>query len=230
MTRRGKAGLAVLLWARVTAALSLAGCLCACSSEGSADWAGLYEIAKSSFSNPDGLTLNQVAAIPYASLGVSVGGNRQTIAILATDDGAQKLWAVGNKIAFVTVDGRIQRTVGLDYNLFWSTMASGNGAPAPAEQWLRPRRVIWTADFRDIGQFSLQVICDERPTGDEQINVLGQQISVLRIDARCESPRNGWKFENIYWIDRSDGTMWRSIQNIHPNLGAITLETFRPPG
>ena len=211
-------------------AAGLALLMAGCSSERSAVWRGLYESAKASVQKPPVVTLDQAAAIPYATLGVRVDGGQEGIAVLATDNSGQKLWASGKTVTLVTIDGRIQRTVGLAHNLSWSTIAGDPAGSNPLQRWKTPRRTSWTADYNETGQYSVQVSCDERPAGTETILILGQRIDTLRIDAQCSSPALNWRFTNVYWVGLSDGVLWRSIQYIHPKLGPIEMETLRPPG
>ena len=211
-------------------AAGLAFLLTGCSSEGSPEWRGLYDSFKAAVQTPPAVTLDEAAAIPYATLGVKVAGGQESIAVLATDNGGQKLWASGKSLTLVTMDGRIQRTVGLAHNLSWSTISADPAGSLPLQSWEMPRRTNWTADYNETGQYSVQVSCDERPAGTETILVLGQRISTLRINAQCSSPALNWRFTDVYWVGLSDGVVWRSIQYVHPKLGPIEMETLRPPG
>lgn len=202
--------------------------LSGCSSEGSAEWRALYDIAVNAFTTPPGVSLDEAAAIPYATLGFRIDGGRENIAVLATDDGHQKLWASGKQIILVTVDGRIQRTVGLEQNLSWSTISAIPENEEPLDYWQRNRELRWTADFNSTGRYGIQVSCNEHPAGRETITVLGTSIATLRVDARCRGLNVNWSFDDVYWVGISDGIVWRSIQHIHPALGPIELETLRP--
>ena len=212
---------------RPACAGGLALLLCGCSSDGSAEWDGLYQMIKAQVQRPAAVTLDNAAAIPYATLGFRVDGGPESIAVLATDDGAQKMWASGKTVTLVTIDGRIQRTVGLEHNLSWTTGLTSNST---LESWLRPHRTSWTADYNETSRYGIQITCDERPAGNETIVVLGTRISTVRIEARCASTSLNWTFTDVYWVGRLDGVLWRSIQYIHPSLGPIELETLRPPG
>lgn len=212
----------------VLAALALV--LTGCSSDGNAEWQGIYQTAKSAFQKAPVVTLDQAAAIPFATLGVTVDDGQEMIAVLATANGGQQLWASGKTVTLVTIDGRIQRTVGLAHNLSWSTITPAAPGHGPLEDWQTPRRVTWTDDYNETGQYSVQIVCDERPTRNEQIMILGQSISTLRIDATCRSAQLNWTFKDVYWVGRPDGVVWRSVQYIHPKLGPVVLETLRPPG
>ncbi len=206
----------------IAAAFVLAGC----SSIGGGDAEALYAIAKNYWTgNSRKVTLEEAAAIPYASLGVSIGGNPQTVIVLAGGTGGQRLWTSAAKIAITTKDGRIVRTAGLEHNL---------GGYEPRDDTLGNdgvRMVRWQADFPDLNLYSVRVVCRDREAGDETIVILGTDIPTRRIEESCASQGSqlDWSFENTYWVDPASGLVWRSIQHVHPQLDAIETEILRPP-
>lgn len=200
---------------------TLAGCS---SSNGSADTKSLMTIFRLAFAPPQRVTIKQAAGIPYATIGIRLGNSAQAIATLATDDGTQRLWASGQKVMIATTrGGQIQRTVGLPNNLTW-LVATGAAETSPAA-----KRTVWSADFADLGVYAATIQCDEVAAANVQISILGNRIATRRSNVRCTAPQLNWSFQNAYWTDLQTGTVWKSIQHVHPKLDPIEIEILRPP-
>lgn len=210
--------------ALLAAALALSGC----SSESGTGWQQIYDAAKMSFSgSQDSVTLEQAAAIPYASIGVRVGDGQELILVLAADMQESKLWTSAARIAISTRGGRIERSSGLPHNLSGS---SGGGALSDfADPNARSRDVTRQMDFRDLNLFSLTVKCHIEPRGADPVTILGTQIKTHRVEETCRSEQPDWSFTDIFWMDDS-GLVWKSVQHIHPDFDPVTLEILRPPG
>jgi hypothetical protein len=206
----------------LAAVLVLAGC----SAVGSSDVTSLYAIAKNLWSGgSQKVILEEAASVPYASMGLRLGGGPQVMIILAGDAGGQRLWTSAAKIAITTKDGRIVRTAGFEHNLGgYDSQDSTLGTDGA-------RMVRWQADFPDLSLYSVPIICQDQPAREETIVILGQAIHTRRIDESCASKgsRLDWSFDNTYWLDPSSGLVWRSIQHVHPRLDAIEMEILRPP-
>ncbi|MBL6613017.1 MAG: YjbF family lipoprotein [Reyranella sp.] len=170
------------------------------------------------------MTLTEASAIPYATLGVSVGGGPEQIVLLATDAHDERLWTSGTRFAVTTRHGRVVATAGLDKNLTAISNPSfdiGN--------WASPRRVSWNADFADVGVYGVPVECNDAPAGEERITILGAELDTVRVMESCECPTLNWSFQNTYWVGPASNRVWRSIQHIHPRAGSIEIELLRPP-
>ena len=185
----------------------------------------VYEFAKNAWrGGGPGVTLEQAAAVPYASLGVRLGGGPEAMIILAGEMGEERLWTSAAKIALTTRSGRIVRTAGLPHDL------GGYESMGDLDEY-GARTVRWRGDFPDLKLYSVSIVCQDRQAGDETIVVLGRDIHTRRIDESCssESRQLDWSFENTYWIDPANSLVWRSIQHVHPQLDAIEIEVLRPP-
>ncbi len=200
--------------------------LAGCSVLGRGDVSSLYEIAKYQWNgNSQQVSLEEAASLPYASLGIRLGGGPQSMIILADDAGGQRLWTSAAKVAITTKDGRIVRTAGFEHNL-------GGYEPRSGAQGGNGQRVVrCQADFPDLKLYSVSVTCQDQTAGDETIVILGKDIHTRRIDESCSSTSSqlDWSFENTFWIDIVSGFVWRSIQHVHPQLDAIETEILRPP-
>ena len=207
-----------------TAAVAVLCLTAGCSDLAGGDAAAVYEMAKGLWSGGSKVTLQDAAAIPYASIGVSLGGGPQVMLVLATDSGGERLWTSAARVAITTDrNGRIIRTSGLGHDL--SGYAPEGDTVSPSGE----RVLHWQADFPDLGVFGVSITCEERPAVDDTIVILGKEIQTQRIEEKCVGRQLGWKFKNTYWKDPDSDFAWRSIQHVNPKLDAIETETLRPP-
>lgn len=207
----------------LTVVMCVATALCGCSSDQSIGWGQMVEATRMAFSNHSSVTLQEAAAIPYATLGVRIGDGPQQIVISASDVPSQRLWTSAGRIALITDHGRITRTSGLGRDLNGLQFESKIEAPITT----RPKAVKWVADFWDIGIYAVPVSCEDTPTAIEKITILGSSIETERIDETCFCPQLNWNFVNTYWVD-SSGNVWKSIQYIRPDFAPLEIEVLRP--
>lgn len=199
--------------------------LCGCSSESGLDFSDVWQIAKMSVGSDDQkVTLQQAAAIPYASISVSLGKNPQQILVLGSNNGQQQLWTSASRIAVMIQNGRVTRTSGLPQNLSGFTPHDIMHVPAAGNS------MSYIADFADIGAYSIEISCHTISSTAQSIIVLGANIQADRIEEYCVAPKIDWTFTNIYWIDPAGITVWRSIQHFHPKSDPLEIETLRPVG
>jgi hypothetical protein len=205
--------------------------LSACSSD--SDYAAYFQVVKQSFSHgldSSGVSRTQAAAIPYASLGYRLNGGQESILILATDTNGEQLWTSSAHIVLLTQDGRVKRTTGLPHNLGTLAPAREPALPAPASALEGPSTNIFTADFPDLGLYSVPVACRLTAGGRETITILGQPVATTRVNEDCRSAKPQWHFHNSYWLGEQTRFVWRSVQQIHPGGDTLEIEIFRPPG
>lgn len=207
------------------AALALAGLLAGCSSDGGGDWMAMFQAARTSWEERDAaVALQDAASIPYATLGVRIDGGREQMLILALDNNGERLWTSGAHVAISTRQGRIVRTSGFGADLTGYGAAQGSAA-----SWSQPHRYSWTADFKDLGYYSLPVNCDVTPAGPDPITILGKQFDTIRVDETCRADKIDWTFTNTYWVSAQSGRVWRAIEHFHPKGPELEIEILRPP-
>ena len=207
--------------------VTLTACLMAgCSSGGGGDWGVLYDAVKAEWSG-SGTSVRRAdaAAIPYATIGVRIGDGPEGILILVADTARKRLWASSAHVAITTRDGRIIRTAGTPHDIAGYTMLD----PAASPDWTKPTTWRWQGDFPDLNAYSILVTCHDRPVDRETVTILGAGIRTLRVDETCSAPDIGWVFTNMYWVSPTDGTVWQSVQHVHPDMDAIEIRLLRPP-
>ena len=210
---------------RIASILAAVVVLSGCSTIGRGDVASLYAVAGTLWGGGKKVTLEEAAAVPYASMGLRLASGPQLMIILAGDTGGQRLWTSSARIAITTQAGRIVRTGGFEHNL------GGYEARGDSLGEDGTRTVRWQADFPDISLYSVAIACRDRPGGNETITILGKAINTRRIEESCATVDSSldWSFDNTYWVDPVSGLVWRSIQHVHPRLDAIETEILRPP-
>jgi hypothetical protein len=186
-------------------------------------------MAKNYWNGTPPVSLEQAAAVPYATIGIKIGDGPQVMFVLATDSGDHLMWVAGQSAAIETRNGRIIRTSGLEHDLSGSWSGSGLDASA-GDSWLRPARDVWVADFVDRKQYSVQITCSHAAPVSDPVTLLGKTIATVRVDESCDAPQLEWSFANSFWVDPATGVVWRSIQHTSPDLDPLEIDVLRPPG
>lgn len=210
-----------------SATLLLAGC-----SSDSGDWKQYMRLVRQAFSagtSTQGVTREQAAAIPYASMGYRINGGDEAVLVLATDDGANQLWTAASHIVLLTRGGRIVRSVGLPHDLSATVAEVGDSLPALAEALKAPFHSRRLVDLPDLGAYSVALNCQARSLGAQTISIIGASIATVRVGETCQSVRPRWSFTDYYWLDAGTGLVWHSVQNVAPSV-VVQTEILRPPG
>jgi hypothetical protein len=174
------------------------------------------------------ITLDQVAEIPFASIGYSVGGNNETMLVLSAENGGQLIWTSSAKIFLVTHRGRIVRTIGLDHDLRELVLENGAHTALFDAALGKDAKTVWRARFSDPDELSAEMSCVAHGMGAEPVTILGRMRDAIRVEESCVSPNLRWRFTNTYWVDTVGAQVLRSVQHVHPRLQAVTTEILRP--
>jgi hypothetical protein len=218
--------LAVRLAALIPTAL-----LAGCNSAGQSGYGEYFKILRQAWGTQfgdGGITRNEAAAIPYASMGYRIDDERERITVLATDVGGEQLWTAADHIVLVTRDGRLQRSVGLTHDLGGTTFSTGS-LPGPARAIKAPFESTRQRDFPDLGLYGVAIHCRAATSGRQSVSILGNTIATIRVDEKCRASTYEWSYTDSFWVDPESGVSWKSIQHIHPKGETIQTEIFRPP-
>lgn len=213
MSSRHKPALSAALLCAITL-------LAGCSSEQRGDWTEVYGIFQRAFSD-NAVTYQQAAQIPFASIGVRVGGGSEGILVLASSSANQQLWTAASHVVLLMRQGRIVKTAGLEHNL--SDMRLVRGGEGQAD-------TVWEADFADLHIYSVLIHCHVVSRGPAAIDNFGKPVATVQVDDQCRSDQLDWSFTNSFWIAPQTGLIWRSVQNISPKLDPLSVRILRPPG
>jgi hypothetical protein len=164
---------------------------------------------------------DRAAAIPYASIGVRLGGSDEAMFVLASKSGDDLLWLGGTSLAVVTRHGRVVRTAGFVHNV------SGVHAAEGVTQDLTQPSVNYLYDFGDQSRYGVPVKCTRQSLGTERIVIIGVPRDTTHVAEDCSASAIDWSFRNEFWID-SAGYVWKSRQLVAPQLDALSFEVLRP--
>jgi hypothetical protein len=222
-TQRARVALRYLSLGGLTLALTLAFAGCSSVSRGSLESVRLAVQGKKV--EP---TAASVAAVPYFQLQANAPGG-EAILILGNSDRGQLGWyGTAHDIVF-TRDGLLVKTVGLPQNLDDSMFPSDNPFHAGLQQLHGPleytRRMDWSPGYR----YGVLMQARLEPKALEDVEILGTVHRLRRIDERLSAPGLGIHMTNRYWVDPSDGFIWKSRQYVTPDfpLELIQLRPYR---
>jgi hypothetical protein len=163
----------------------------------------------------------RAAAIPYASLGVRLGGSDESMFVLASKSGEDLLWLGGKAVAVTTRHGRVVRTVGFRYNV------SGVQLAEPAKRDSAQATIEYLYDFAEQSRYGIPVKCVRRIIGAERIVIIGVSHDTSHLAEDCSASGMDWSFRNEFWVDAA-GYTWKSREFIEPRLDPLGLEVLRP--
>jgi len=197
-----------------------------------------YELVKATYESGhpahrggDGypMSAEQIAQLPYATLGVRVHGGAAGVMVLAKYQGDDLVWASVDHVVFTTRGGRLVQTAGMPRDLAGTQSLSGDPLLAPPRPWpegdIEVRRLI---DLRDPVLFSVPVNSKLHAVGTEDIRILDNTRHTVHVREEVNVPQWRWTTHNDYWIGIDDGRVWRSDTRYCPEVPAIRLELLKP--
>jgi hypothetical protein len=160
----------------------------------------------------------------YSFAVVNIGKYKKSILILASVKGDEYLWVGSNGEKVFTVNGKIQKSYGLDHDIKFITGA--------------------TLDFNgELNSYS-SVINLKNPeaiiSSNYKLDYDGDELNVFNSSLKSDIVVNGkfkkfiekydakilnWKGENIYWVNQ-DGQVIRTIQSYHPMESDIEITFY----
>lgn len=176
------------------------------------------------------ITLEQAAAVPYASVAFQIGSSGEGMLVLASANGQDLLWTSSQRLAITTRNGRIVATAGLQWNLTSTVFAQADPLQTGILNEIPASAIDRLLDFNDVKRYAVRVSGHFERHGDETTTILGSKLDTIRIVENCYCSDLDWRFQNQYWVDRETGFLWRSEQSVHPNLAPISISVLRPPG
>lgn len=177
-------------------------------------------------------TAASVAATPYFQLQAN-GPDGEAILILARVGNGELGWYGTGHDAVFTRDGLVVKTIGLPQNLDHSALPAANPFHEGLQHLDAPvdytRRVDWSPGYR----YGIELKARLEPKGIEDVDILGTVHRLRRMDEHVSAPSLGVSMTNRYWVDPTDGFIWKSRQYVAPGLPLelIQLQPYRdtPP-
>lgn len=175
------------------------------------------------------LTRERISALPYSTMGVKVGEGPRGMVVLGGIDQDNLHWFSADRVALVTRHGRLVSSVGLAENL----VATHEKGPDPLAGGLHrldaPVQTTRLIDFTPGNHFGVPVHSRFDPVGPKRIEILDLWFDTVLVRETCRAPIVNWEFENFFWVDASNGMVWKSVQFLTPNLPEVHTELFKPP-
>ena len=176
-------------------------------------------------------TREKITATPYASLGVQFRGQPKVVMILATADGPLLNWVSSNHAMISTLNGVIVSTRGLPMNLLKTDQLT----PDPLAK-LTPGDKIDSGVFRKLTfgssesnpQEEVLITSRYKNLGEDSIEILGERKKVWLVEEAADYRAWRWQVINKYWLDPRTRFIWRSRQQLVPDIEELTLEVLKP--
>lgn len=173
-------------------------------------------------------TAESVSALPYFQMQVNAPTG-QAILVLAKVEDGRLGWYGGQHDIVFTRNGVLVKTVGLPQNLDSQSLGQGEPFDNGLQNVRGPvdytRRMDWSPGYR----YGIDLRGHIEPRGEETVTILGQPHQLLRYDEQLTVVSTGQRMDNRYWVDPSDGFIWRSQQHVAPgfSLELIQLRPYR---
>lgn len=159
-------------------------------------------------------TAAEVAAKPYPQIKVS-GPNGGAVLVLGNVDAGRQAWYSSERSIVFLQDGLLVGTHG--------------GTPELQQMWIEGENPFHSLHTLN-GQVTVQRRYDLMPgyryglhvtgtlerLGEESIEILGRTRSLVHVRETLRGDQ--WKSENHYWVDPSNGFIWKSQQTIAPGI------------
>ena len=179
------------------------------------------------FGYPDyPISREMVENIPYASLRIKIGKGPAGLMILQKIEGNTLSWISRDEVLIQTKNGRIVRTSKLNNDLsdyYYDT--DPEFIEILEEKKIKSQRVISLTNPK-ASHIELQVTSSTKDK-KETIEILGNEYELIKISEKIHNRLIKWKFTNTYWVD-SEGFVWKTIQQIAPNVPPIVIEVTKP--
>lgn len=175
------------------------------------------------------VTRDQIRQIPYATIRAKVGNGQRSVLVLYRYDGTDLHWLSADRVAITTRAGRVVKTAGLPANLRASSMLGDDPVALGLHRLEGPRDAMRFVDIEPGARYGVPVTLRIEPEAEETIEILELSYDVVRVRESGRAPLLDWSFENVYWVERTDGYVWKSIQHFVPDLEPVELEILKKP-
>jgi hypothetical protein len=171
-------------------------------------------------------TAASVAAQPYFQLQVS-SHDGEAIMILASVQGARLGWYGADGQAVFLRHGLLVKTLGLTRNLDTVLLPQEDPFASGLQHLQQPITYVRVMDWSPGYRYGVQAQAQLSPKAMEDVEILGTVHHLRRIDERVRSAEVGLNVVNHYWVDPTDGFIWKSRQYAGPGL-PLELIQLRP--
>lgn len=173
------------------------------------------------------VTRDQIRQIPYATIRAKIGSGQRSVLVLSRYDGPDLHWVSADRVALTTRKGRLVKTAGLPENLKESAFVEDDPVALGLQSLTGPAKLTRLIDIEPGAHYGVPVESELIPEATEAIEILDLTYDTVRVRERGHAPLLDWSFENLYWAERKNGFVWKSVQFITPGLPSVELEVLK---
>jgi hypothetical protein len=175
-------------------------------------------------------TPEQIADLPYATLGVKIGDGPAAVMVLAQQQGGELVWASQDRVVFVTRGGRLIQTIGLTRDLARTDIVGNDPLSKISDQTVSLSSTPLTelVDLHSPDELSVPVRATLSILGTETIEIMGRPRATVHVLEALSVDKWTWTANNHYWVDIHNHRVWRSVVQFCPQVPPIRLELLKP--
>ncbi len=183
------------------------------------------------FGHPDlPLRRSTIAKLPYASMTARVGKGPQALLLLARSDGEEQHWISRlDRSVLALRGGRVVRTFGFPENLKNTRADEIDPVDRLLHKLTGPVRHTRYIDLDRGPHFDLVMDSVFESLGPQKVRILELDFDTILVREKNSARTLNWRFENYYWVDPSDGFVWKSRQVIARSFPPVHFEILKPP-
>lgn len=192
-------------------------------------FASLFPGGQNLFKNKNKAEINRenITKLPYASLSAKIHSDTPSRLVLGQGMGNQLFWYSSEKEVIVTECGRIVRTHGLQHDLLRIDLGNNPYFQEGLHKIEHAVKAEYKIDLNHKNLQNLNAIAYINRIKLETITIYEIPYETYRISEKVTVPEINWQFENLYWVHVEDGFIWKSKQNIHPELQPIEYSVLK---
>lgn len=211
-----------LAWVCLLLAATLAASGCSTLSDASVGTLGLLIHGDKSTVSP---TAASVAAKPYYQLEVSSRAGLALLILGNIDHGREAWYDAAGGILFLHY-GVLVKTWNMRPDLVATRLPADSPFRSGLQHVQTPTQTSRSLDLPGY-RYGVTATSTLTPEGLHDVDILGTFHRLLRVDEHIRAPSIGFEADNSYWVDPTDGFVWKSRQSIPGGL-TLTLTELRP--
>jgi len=208
----------VCLW--LIAALAAGGC--STLSNASVDTLGMLVRGNKSNAMP---TAAGVATKPYYQLEVDSEAGTAVLILGNLDHGREAWYDASGGILFLR-HGVLVKTWRMRPDIVATRLPADSPFRTGLQHLQAPVKTTRSLDLPGY-RYGVTAVSTLTPAGMHDVTILGTVHRLLRVDEHMSAPSVGFEADNCYWVDPSDGFVWKSRQTIPDGL-TLTLTELKP--
>ncbi|MEL0638702.1 YjbF family lipoprotein [Marinomonas sp. TI.3.20] len=176
------------------------------------------------------ISAKQIAQLPYASSYMQIGGSARALVVLGKVNGDDRLWFSQQKEIVVTRFGRVIRTDGLNpINIEGVRFTHGDplakGLNGLEEHHYQAQGFVSSMPGY---HFDLPFSAHYQVKGKVDVSIADKKVSLVQVNEDYSIPLLDFHTVNHYWLDASNGLVYKSQQQLLPSIPPFTITLLKP--